>query len=223
MRNLPITLIGLLALSGCATPEPSASSNATPTRSAAAPATAQPQPRQAPQPATPAPKAKRAYLTAQNNPTTLAGRGEPSLEEADRPAAWIFIDGKNGKFREREGRRMIQWVIEEPVGEAPTFRVEGYDPLLGEAKDFKAVLQSVDATGGAEVMYKLIAREGSFSMGTDYPLLNPGDNFVIRNGLTGDVVREIAPLAPGTYAIAAGLKNNQTKKEAAAVTYFTVP
>ena len=219
MRTLQITLIGLLVVSGCATPEPSGPSNA---RSAAAPAPASTQPQPKPAPSAPAPKTKRAYLTAQNNPTSLAGRGEPSLEEADRPAAWIFIDGKAGKFTDREGRRMIQWVIDEPVGESPTFRVEGYEPLLGDAKDFKAVLQSADATGGAEVMYKIAARQGAFTMGTDYPLLNPGDSFVIRNGLTGDVVREIAPLAPGTYAIAAGLKNNQTKKEAAAVTYFTV-
>ena len=68
----------------------------------------------------------------------------------------------------------------------------------------------------------IAANEGTFSPGRDYPLLNPGDNFVIRNSLSGDIVREIAPLAPGTYALVGGLENRATGKRALTVTYFTV-
>ena len=72
------------------------------------------------------------------------------------------------------------------------------------------------------VVYGIAANEGAFAVGQDYPLLNPGDNFVIRNGLTGDIVKEIAPLAPGTYALVGGLENRTTSKRALAVSYFTV-
>lgn len=165
---------------------------------------------------------KQPAFTKENNPTTVAGRGEPSLDDAQRPAAWVFIDGNPGKFTERDGQKLIQWTIEKPVGDEPKFRVEGFEPLVGNARDFKCVLRAVDSTEGTDFMYGISAKPGTFEPGKDYSLLNPGDNFIIRNGWTGDVVREIAPLAPGTYAVAAGLENAKTGKKAAAVTYFKV-
>jgi hypothetical protein len=214
MRTVRVLFLIVIAASGCATQ--GSSSGLGERRTTAKPA--------ASESARPAatPVTKRANFTAKNNPTTAAGRGEPSLDEADRPAAWVFVDGKSGRFTEREGRRLIQWTIDAPVDSSPTFRVEGFDPLLGDARDFKCILRSLDNTEGTAFVYKIVANEGTFVSGADYSLLDPGENFTIRNDLTGDIVREIAPLAPGTYAIAAGLKNSQTKKEAAAVTYFTV-
>jgi len=172
----------------------------------------------------PAPDAqpKAAKFTRANNPTTLAGRGEPSLDEKSRPAAWVYIDGHVGKFTERDGEPLTQWVIEGQVSASPTFRVEGYEPLLGNPTDFKFVLQAVDSSGGSTVVYGIAANEGTFIPGREYPLLNPGDNFVIRNGLTGDIVKEIAPLSTGTYAIVGGLENRSTGKRALAASYFTV-
>jgi hypothetical protein len=176
---------------------------------------------ESPKPA-PAARPKPATFTAANNPTALAGRGEPSLEDRERPAAWVYIDGKAGKFSERDGQRLTQWTVGGTVGSSPTFRVEGYEPLLGTPQDFKCVLQAVESPDGSDVVYGIAAAEGTFSPGRDYPLLHPGDNFVIRNGLSGDIVREIAPLAPGTYALVSGLENKSTGKRALAVTYFTV-
>lgn len=165
---------------------------------------------------------KAARFNAVNNPTTLAGRGEPSLDERARPAAWVFIDGKAGKFTDRDGEPLTQWIVEGPVSSSPTFRVEGYEPLLGSPRDFKCVLQAVDSSEGSTAVYGIAAKEGTFTPGHDYPLLHPGENFVIRNGLTGDVVTEIAPLAPGAYAIVGGLENRATGKRALAVSYFTI-
>jgi len=176
---------------------------------------------ESPKPA-PAARPKPATFTAANNPTALASRGEPSLDDRERPAAWVYIDGKAGKFSERDGQRLTQRTVEGTVGSTPTFRVEGYEPLLGTPQDFKCVLQAVESPDGSDVVYGIAANEGTFSPGRDYPLLNPGDNFVIRNGLSGDIVREIAPLAPGTYALVGGLENRATGKRALAVTYFTV-
>jgi len=161
-------------------------------------------------------------FTAENNPTTLAGRGAPDLEDKDRPAAWIFVDGKAGKFMDRDGRPQLQWVIEEPVSATPKIHVVGYEPLLGDAKDFNCVLRTVESGDGSEVYYGIASKPGVFQPGKDFSLLNPGGDFVIRNGATQDLVERIAPLAPGTYAIAGGLRNKQTGKEALAVTYFTV-
>lgn len=167
-------------------------------------------------------KPKAAKFTAASNPTTLAGRGQPNLEENARPAAWVYVDGKAGKFTDRNGEPLTQWVVEDPVSSSPTFRVEGYEPLLGNPMDFKCVLQTVESSEGSNIVYGIAADEGTFTPGRDYPLLIPGENFVIRNGRTGDIVKEIAPLAPGTYAIVGGLENRSTGKRALAVSYFTV-
>lgn len=171
---------------------------------------------------TPTTQPKAAKFTKANNPTTLAGRGEPNLDERFRPAAWVYVDGKAGKFTERDGEPLTQWVIEGSVSAMPTFRVEGYEPLLGNPTDFKCVLSAVDVSDGSTVVYGIAANEGTFTPGREYPLLNPGDDFVISNRLTGDVVKEIAPLAPGTYAIVGGLENRSTGKRALAVSYFIV-
>lgn len=170
----------------------------------------------------PAVQPKAAKFTKANNPTTLAGRGEPNLDERFRPAAWVYIDGKAGKFTERDGEPLTQWSVEGPVSATPTFRVEGYEPLLGNPTDFKCVLQAVEASDASTIVYGISANQGTFIPGREYLLLNPGDNFIIRNGLTGDIVKEIAPLAPGTYAIVGGLENRSTGKRALAVSYFTV-
>lgn len=176
---------------------------------------------ESPKPA-PAAQPKTARFTRANNPTTLAGRGEPSLDERSRPAAWVYVDGKAGKFTERDGEPLTQWTVEGKVGSAPTFRVEGYEPLLGNPTDFKCVLQAVEVSDASTIVYGIAANQGTFIPGREYPLLNPGDNFIIRNGLTGDIVKEIAPLAPGNYAIVGGLENRSTGKRALAVSYFTV-
>lgn len=166
--------------------------------------------------------AKPKTMTAANNPTTMAGRGAPDIEDRNRPAAWIYIDGKAGLFKEQEGHQLLQWFTDGEVSSAPTFRVEAYEPLLGTPKDFKAVLRSVEAADGSDIVYGILAYDNAFEVGQDYSLLNPGESFIIRNGQTGDVVKEIAPLSPGTYALAAGVKNAATGKETLAVTYFTV-
>ena len=161
-------------------------------------------------------------MTASNNPTTLAGRGEPSLDDAERPAAWVFVDDRSGTFTEHKGHPQLQWEIKQSVSASPTFRVEAYGPLLGTPKDFKFRLKTVESTDGSDVSYAVSARKGDFVVGRKYSLLQPGDNFVIRNWATGDVVRQIAPLAPGRYLLAGGVRNAATRKEAAAITFFTV-
>ena len=161
-------------------------------------------------------------ITATNNPTTMAGRGAPDLDDKDRPAAWIYIDGHAGNFKDEGGHPLLQWFIDGSVSPTPTFRVEAYEPFLGTPKDFKAVLRTVETADGSDIVYGISAYDGTFEVGKDYSLLNPGEGFIVRNGQTGDTVKEISPLAPGTYAIAAGVKNAATGKETLAVTYFTV-
>ncbi len=165
---------------------------------------------------------KREVFTAENNPTTKAGRGAPDLDNPQSPAAWVFIDGKAGKFKEEGGQPLLQWFLDDPVSASPKFRVEAFEPLLGTPKDFKAVLRSVEPADGIDLVYGIAAKEAAFEVGKDYSLLNPGENFVIRNGITGDEVKEISPLPSGKYAIAAGVTNTATGKQSLAVTYFTV-
>ncbi len=164
----------------------------------------------------------RATLTAENNPTALAGRGVPDLDDWLRPAAWIYIDGRAGQFLEVDGNPQGQWTIEEPVSSSPTFRVDAYGPLLGNPRDFNCVLQPVDASDENTVTYVFSAVKGTFQVGREYSLLQPGKNFTIRNYSTGDVVLQIPRLAPGRYLVAAGVKNLEKAKEGHAVTYFTV-
>ncbi|UCC28995.1 MAG: hypothetical protein JSU86_12415 [Phycisphaerales bacterium] len=177
--------------------------------------------RQAPeQPATP--PARRVAFTAENNPTTLAGRGEPSLDDFFRLPAWIYLDGKEGKFIERDGKPQVQWFIEGAVGSSPTFRVEAYEALLGTPKDFTCQLDTVDSPEASAIAYSFQANPGAFRVGHEYSLLKPGNDFTIRNRESGDVVAEIPPLVPGTYVLWAGIKNLEAGKEGLAITYFTV-
>ncbi len=170
----------------------------------------------------PASTARRAAFTAENNPTRRDLRGDPSLEDFYRPAAWVYIDGREGRFIERDGRPQVQWQIEGLVSASPTFRVEVFSPLLGTPTNFVCTVDLLEAPDGTNIAYAIRAVEGTFILGHDYSLLRPGDNFVVRNRTTGDVVNELAPLVPGTYMLAAGIKNVETGKEALAITYFTV-
>ena len=170
------------------------------------------------------PKSQKTHViyTADNNPTTLAGRGAPSLDDQFRPAAWIFIDGKDGKFTEVNGSPHLEWVIETPVTTSPTFRVAVYPPLLGEPDEFKAVIQSIETADGSKLMYGLTAEKGSFDFGRDYSLLNPGSGFTVRNLMTGDVVSRISELPEGRYLIAGGIENTKKGARTPAVTFFSV-
>ncbi len=167
-------------------------------------------------------RAASAGFTAENNPTSRSGRGEPDLGDSFRPAAWVYVDGKAGTFIEKDGNPQVQWVIDEPVGSTPTFRVEAYEPLLGNPKGFRCVVQTITPVSGPAVAYTVRADEGTFEVGREYSLVQPGEGFAMRNQMTGDVVTEIPPLIPGTYLMAAGVRNEETGKDALAVTYFTV-
>ena len=173
-------------------------------------------------PATPTPPAKRVAVTAENNPTTLAGRGEPSLDDQFRPAAWIYIDGKAGHFVEKDGNPQVQWVIDEPVSRTPTFRAEAFPGLLGTPTGFRCIIQTLETEGGPAAVYSYRADDGSFEVGKEYSLVNPGGNFSVRNRMTGDDVNEIPPLVPGIYLLVAGLLNEETGTDALAITHFTV-
>lgn len=169
-----------------------------------------------------APTPTRKVYTTLHNPTTSAGRGEPRLNDEFRPAAWVLIDGKEGRFTEVNGNPQVQWEISDPVSSSPTFRVEALEQMLGKPTVFKCVLRTIEASDGSDVTYGIASKDGNFQIGHDYSLLSPGEGFVIRQPPTFDVVDTIRPLAPGRYLIAASVGNPETEKEALAVTYFRV-
>ncbi len=158
--------------------------------------------------------------TARDNPTTKAGRGEPSLDDAKRPAAWVYMAGREGKFGAKDGRP--HWVIDGVIDPTPTFRIEVFEPLLGTPRDVNVILDSVELDAGGKVGYAFAAKPGTFQPGREYSLLRPGESFVIRNRQSGDVVSELLPLEPGSYVLMAAVKNLQTGKEALAITSFRV-
>lgn len=166
--------------------------------------------------------AARMKITADRNPTTNAGRGAPSLDNRTRPAAWIFIDGQKGTFTEKDGHPLLQWIIEKPVSATPTFRVEILEDLLKPPIQFKCVLQTRETASGSRISYGIAADNGTFESCRDYPLLNPGENFTIRNPETGELVSEIEPLAPGDYLLAGSIVGGDNGVATVAVTYFTV-
>jgi hypothetical protein len=166
--------------------------------------------------------AKPVRYTEENNPTTKAGRGTPGLEDFLAPAAWVLIDGQEGRFIERDGQRIAQWVLEATVSESPSFQVAVLESLLGKPTEFACTLDTIETNDGSAIQYAIKANEGAFSVGRSYSLLRPGSDFVVRNRLTGDVVNEIAPLSPGTYLLAVKIANAGTGKEALAISQFTV-
>lgn len=164
----------------------------------------------------------KAATTPEDNPTTRAGRGEPTLDQPDRLPAWIYVDGEEGQFIERNGVPQVQWVIRTPVSRNPTFHVEVYEPLLGNPKDFLCALQTDESFDGSSVIYAIRAKEGKFEVGKEYSLLKPGDDWIILDKTTDEEISQIPLLSPGTYAIAATVRNSETQKEGLAVTFFTV-
>lgn len=177
---------------------------------------------QAPGPKHGAPSASMTF-TADDNPTTSAGRGAPSLDDIHAPAVWVFLDGHAGQFLNTDNDPITPWMIEAGISSEPNFRVEVFEPLLGKPTDFSCVLSLVDNQDGDRVGYAIKAKEGTFVVGRTYSLLRPGKNFVVRNLRTGDVVDEIALLPSGMYMLAAGLKNAKASKEGLSITHFRVP
>ena len=161
-------------------------------------------------------------VMGEENPTQRDGRGEPSLEDPFRPAAWVLIDGKAGKFREADGGPLVQWIIDEPVSQSPTLTVRVNEPLLGSKVEFEAALQLVDDPDSKGKTYALKAKEGKFEIGKEYKLLSPGDDFEVREAGTEKLMTSIEPLPPGQYLIAATVTGADKKGTALAVTYFTV-
>lgn len=166
--------------------------------------------------------AKRVIFTSQHNPTTDAGRGEPSLDDQFRPAAWVLVDGHSGKFVENDGQARLEWMIDGDTSSHPSFRVEALESVVGSPKDFSCLLRTVSSAGGSDIYYAIKAKEGTFQVGKDYSLLDPGKDFVIRNGLTRDVVEQIAPLPPGQYLLASAIGAPNSGKRVLAVSHFTV-
>lgn len=161
-------------------------------------------------------------FSGSNNPTSQAGRGEPSMDDQFRPPAWVFIDGQAGEYTEENGKPQLQWVIKNPVSSKPTFRVEVYMPLVGAPDGFSSVLRSLKISGDKDVNYAIGAKDDTFVAGKEYSLTNPGSDFVIRNGMTRDIVVELPELPAGVYALACSIGNSKKNVKALAVTYFTV-
>lgn len=157
------------------------------------------------------------------NPTQQAGRGEPSTDNPHRAAAWIYIDGNAGEYRKDDnGNDLLQWYITTPVSSRPTFRVAVHQPLMGKDVDFKCAVQTRDLNAVDPASYALMSKEGRFSAGKDYDLLNPGDDFILRIGGTDEILTEAAPLPPGDYVIFATVTSRAHGHDVVAVSYFTV-
>lgn len=165
----------------------------------------------------------RMVFTAEDNPTTRAGRGAPTLDRRRSPAAWVFIDGKAGRFaEEEEDVPAHSWVIDDKVSRTPTFRVEVYEPLLGDPRDFMCQLQSWQTVDGSRVNYAIRADRGTFEVGREYPLLTPGDNFQFRDPRVRAPTTAPAALVPGVYGLVVGIINTELDVQGLAVTFFTV-
>lgn len=156
------------------------------------------------------------------NPTTRAGRGAPDLASLHNHAAWIYIDGEEGRYIEKDGTPQIQWVVNTPVRRSPTFRVEVYEELLGSPKEFLCALQTQESFDGTQVVYAIRANEGAFQSGHEYSLLDPGESFTILDKTTNEQIKKIPLLSPGVYGIVAKIRNDEMDAEGLAVTYFTV-
>ena len=144
-------------------------------------------------------KAPSEPYTVENNPTVLSGRGEPSLDDEKRPAAWVLVDGYEGRYIEVDGRSHVEWVIDEPVSATPTFRVEAYEPLLGTPRDFKCILKSRDESEQSPKVYLgIAANDATFEGGKEYSLLSPGEETRTRASMTPTSYVHSASLRPAS-------------------------
>lgn len=164
----------------------------------------------------------KAAASPEDNPTTKGGRGEPDLHDPRRPAAWIHIDDKEGRFVNRAGFPQVQWMIEGGVSRKPTFRVEVYKPLLGEVSEFRGVLHTHESPDNTLVAYLITAEPGKFKPGQTYSLISPGEGFTIRDLQAEKEVDIIPLLSPATYSFTVAVGNTGSSKEALAISNFNV-
>lgn len=168
---------------------------------------------------------KRMHFTAEDNPTTRAGRGAPDLQDQTRPAAWVFVDEQEGKFLEEDGVPQLHWTIEQPVSVQPTFRVEVYEELVGVPTEARFVLQKRTEPPEEPLLYSFACEQGTFQVGRVYSVGSLGDGWrVVFMPQTErqEVVTSIPPLPPGDYILAAAVGAQKSDKEALAVTAFTI-
>jgi hypothetical protein len=159
------------------------------------------------------------------NYTTDSGRGAPSLADQHRPAAWILIDGQEGEFVDREGLPMLQWVINEPVCQTPTFEVVVYEDLVGELADLKFLLESIELVEpGLKVKWAMRALPGfTPEAGVEYSLTAPGANWGLRDMIQKVERAEADPLPPGRYMICAAVRGTKSMETGClACSEFTV-
>lgn len=165
------------------------------------------------------------YLTMGVNPTTAAGRGEPSLDDVQRPCAWLTLDGKAGHFK----TGMMQWTLDEPVGSCPTVSVWVVEELVGEIVDVRLVLRKLSTPGESGTpqadplfQYLLRSRAHTCKAGQEYPLCSSADVFVMNNTATNEQMTDLPPLKPGQYALVGDLIGSKTAERTVMVTYFSV-
>ena len=177
-------------------------------------------------PASTSPKRAEALAppyTWAHNPTTLQGRGQPSLSDQRKPAAWIFVDDQPGAYRTVDGTPQLEWRIDSPVSSTPTVRIEVFQPLVGTPDRIRLVLTPLAKDTGA-MGYLITAEPGAMVAGQTYALANLGEGFTVRDMThsPSPLLDGIPPLEPGTYILAASLHNSEKDVDTPAVTCFVV-
>ena len=169
---------------------------------------------------------KPGHLTLVHNPTTASGRGEPTLEDIQRPCAWFVLDGREGAFK----TDMLQWYITEPVSSRPTISIWVVNELLGELVDVRITLRKFESSDSdqpprADLLwqYSLSARaDGLLKAGEEYPLCTSGEFLHILNTRTREYEEEVPELTPGNYAMIGYVTGTASPVKTLVVTYFTV-
>jgi len=175
------------------------------------------------------PGMRRGYLTLDHNPTTASDRGSPTLDDVQRPCAWLTLDDQPGTMRPG----LLQWFIEEPVSKSPTVTIWIVEELLGDLVDVQLMLRKFKdvepdvphASPPADPLWDFrlsAAAPGIIKPGIAYPLCTSRDFFLMKNMAVNEHVDSLPLLIPGQYAIIGYVTGTKAPDKTLVVTYFTV-
>jgi len=181
------------------------------------------------------PPANPNLYTLKNNPTTQAGRGEPSLLDPKRPCVWISLDEKDVRM----GKDRMQCELDEPVGSTPTFMIRSIPQVLGDVVKVRLALLRLEPGENARFMnvddeFQFVIeakRDRALEAGVAYPLCTSAElltysNVMSTHGAAGPsdapARTGLEPLPPGTYELLAEIVGSRSREKTLAITRFEV-
>lgn len=167
----------------------------------------------------------------QTNPTTAAGRGQPSLLDPMRPCVFMSLDGREGALPSGK----MQWVLDGPVNSTPRLVIRTVPEVLGDVVRVRLMLirlvEDSKAHGfraDSKWLYMIESKsDGAVEAAAEIwlcasPVLAYTDKGAGVGASPSAVIERLPPLPAGVYELVGEIVGSMSEERTLAVTQFTV-